>query len=171
MWFKWLLIEPLQQIPLCSSRWAALRHACERWPRCCTARSARACRRLNPARTTAWTLWRAAWPTKLIWIQSGTNTSVSYCKSYSFFSPWIHLLFLVLSIRRFFFFSYSSIHVVARLYGLIKVWRMEVADVWKITTNAHVILAFKVMRVSLPDSFNCRFTPAGGSQHLPLDCF
>lgn len=59
-------------------RWAALQHVSELRPRCSTAPSARACLQLNPVRTTVWTSWRAVWPIRLIWIQSGTCTSVRF---------------------------------------------------------------------------------------------
>lgn len=64
--------------PLPSCRWATPRRACEHWPRCSTAPSARACPPSSPAGTTVWTSWKAAWPIRPTWIQSGTSTSVRF---------------------------------------------------------------------------------------------
>lgn len=97
---------------LCSCRSAARQRVFGHWPRCCTAPFVRARRHWNPVRTTAWMSWRAAWPIKLIWIQSGTCTLVSVFQLslHNSFSTWMRLFCYVPSNKPIWLCNYAWVH-------------------------------------------------------------
>lgn len=159
-------------IPSC--RWATLRCVCERWPRCSTAPSARACPPSSPAGTTVWTLWKAAWPTRLTWIQSGTSTSVRLP-----FLLFYLLLLLFTSLEKYFCNPFSGLSSDAFHFNVCVLYLQVV---WFCTLNASIVwypaknsnFAWKAGKLPLLFKFRSFFflnSTETSVRKLNCDCF